>query len=338
MDKLVMPVAVAVLGALLVVALTPLGNGIRELLFPTQVTVVGAVTIPDTSIAGLQVALDGGDPRDADEAFRIPDVRAGEHRLELTSAGSLPHTVEFRVAQGAGPEQDLGEIELPPLVRLGHYQEPSAPARLVDYDFTIWLLGEPDALSRISAVTFGLPSPFTPPQVPGGGIQQQFCYRQTGRLAFEQLPIGGAPFTAAVQLTDGATFQVGTLSNPLAGLQPPDCPPLTSTTTPPPPPMPAPAPAPPPLPTPTIPATPTPSDSPSEETELTVPDVRGASVEQAREKLASFCGDPTCLAATISSESSDTVAEGVVISQDPEPGSQLTPGDAVALVVSEGAG
>lgn len=240
MNKVVAPMVVAVLGALLVAALTPLGDGIRELLFPTRVTVVGTVTIPQTSLTALRVSLDGGEPRQTEAAFRLQDVRAGQHRLELTSAGSQPRIVEFQVAQGGGPEQDLGALELTPLVRMGYFEEPAAPAQVVDYDFTVWLLGEPEPLSRIATVTYALPPPFEPPQVGGAGAAQHFCYRQTGSVAFGQIPPGGNPFTATVQLTDGASFEIGTLSTPLGGLQPPDCPVL------------APAPPPTPVPVPTL--------------------------------------------------------------------------------------
>lgn len=68
---------------------------------------------------------------------------------------------------------------------------------------------------------------------------------------------------------------------------------------------------------------------------LTVPDLVGVTVDEAREKLENLCDTPPCLSAQISAAPSGDVAEGIVISQDPAAGAQLAAGGTVALVVSE---
>jgi beta-lactam-binding protein with PASTA domain/tRNA A-37 threonylcarbamoyl transferase component Bud32 len=69
---------------------------------------------------------------------------------------------------------------------------------------------------------------------------------------------------------------------------------------------------------------------------LTVPNVVGLAENDARDELANFCETPPCLTATTSRQFSDEVAEDIVISQNPPRGTQLAPGDTVALVISDG--
>ena len=67
-----------------------------------------------------------------------------------------------------------------------------------------------------------------------------------------------------------------------------------------------------------------------------VPAVVNMTEADARRALENVCDSPPCLRVVVSREFSDTVEEGRVIRQDPEPGEPVEPGATVAIVVSRG--
>src|SRR4051812_27820778 len=89
-SKIFIPVAVAVVGAVLVTALTPVGDRLRELLFPTKLAVPGSVTLDGDPARGAQLTLDGKRVDAANEAgqFILKDVGVGTHVLKASTPTS----------------------------------------------------------------------------------------------------------------------------------------------------------------------------------------------------------------------------------------------------------
>jgi PASTA domain len=217
-------VIVVVLGAVLVTALTPLGTSMRELLFHTRATVAGSVTVDGKPAVSVHLKLDGVDSgnTDAGGRFVLTGVGKGQHRLHLELIGANPRDEVFSVASGQTILQ-LGNLEMDPLVRLGYTPSLHMSAEQVDYDITLWIIGDPHVLSRIKSVSYTLPAPLSPRPVSGAGANRAFCYRQTGSLPLQDFPLGSnAPVLALaiVDLGAGKQFQVST---PAGTTRPPDC-------------------------------------------------------------------------------------------------------------------
>jgi PASTA domain len=225
--KVVVPITVSVLGALLIGALTPVGAAMRETLFPTKAFVTGRVVIGSQPAAGAHVTLDGNDERgtDADGKLYLLNVRAGTHILHVDAgAGASPASVEFSVDRGA-VEKDLDVIQLAPLVQLGFFANIQFPIGFTltgSYNITLWLVGEPDTMANIDSVTYTLPSPLSASGVRGGSRGESFCYRQTGPLDTSQIPLGGT-FTAALATVGFSTGESIQLSAPPGQFSPPEC-------------------------------------------------------------------------------------------------------------------
>src|SRR5215213_7869761 len=98
-SKLVVPVVVSVLGAIAVTALTPLGDSLRELVFPTKAVVSGTVTINGDAANDAELVLDHKrvDPPYGGGAFLLTGVRAGTHVLELRTVSSKRTVVGFTI-------------------------------------------------------------------------------------------------------------------------------------------------------------------------------------------------------------------------------------------------
>jgi eukaryotic-like serine/threonine-protein kinase len=67
-----------------------------------------------------------------------------------------------------------------------------------------------------------------------------------------------------------------------------------------------------------------------------MPDVVELPRNRAVRELENACDDPPCLSVQVSEEFSDDVAEGLVMSQSPEAGTEVQPGSSVVIVVSQG--
>ncbi len=161
LSKLVLPIAAAVLGAILVTALTPLGDNLREVLFPTKADVTGSVSVDGRRAAGARLALDGEPAGSADDegTFVIRDVGDGDHTLEIKAVSSKLKRQPFTLEQGASSHA-LGEIALTPLARLGYEPVIGSSFEGITYDVTLWVITEDDVLDRITSVQYTLPSPF----------------------------------------------------------------------------------------------------------------------------------------------------------------------------------
>ena len=276
-----LPVAVA----LLIAALTPLGDGVRELLFPTHAALSGSVTIGGRPVEGAVVSLDGEDAGRTDRggAYLLTGVGDGSHVVTARAAGTYPGEVAIAVQRGAN-EVKANPLELRPLVELGYTitsldllpsgRTASTGGFVLTYDFTLWIYGDAAAMGRVTAVTYALPAPFTSSPVASSGVA--FCFRQSGGLSFDRMlgSPGLGAVSATVALDDGTSFPI---TGQAGDRPPPTCqakragteqlPDTQSPTTPPngqgpPPPPPPPAP-PPPNPTPAPKPTPTPSPTPT---------------------------------------------------------------------------
>jgi hypothetical protein len=329
--KLVVPVVVAVLGALLIGALTPVGDGLRELLFPTKAAVTGSAAIDGQPAPGAHLTLDGEDAGDADAAgaFLFVGVGKGTHLLQLEAVGAQTRNFEF-VVEPETTRLDLGAIELKPLLQLGYVANVSPqlgpdPSAAVSYDLTLWIVGDTEVMNRIQSVSYTLPAPLPSEPVTGRSARKAFCYSQAGELPFQDLFALGGSFTTAtatVDFGDGQPFQ---LSAPPGALRPPTCsgmqgaPPPTMAP-PPPPPSPTTPPPPPPSPT-TLP--------PPTTMVVIVPNVVCQGLEDARSELESLG-----LQVEVAEDkvpSSDCPDPGFVGQQNPEAEAVVEPGTVIVL-------
>jgi hypothetical protein len=212
--KLVLPVAVAVVIAILVAALTPVGDNLRELFFPTKADVSGSVTVDGQPAAGAQLTLDneGAGNTDDQRRFVIDDVGDGHHTLLVVATGAKPQTYEFTVQRGETRFPLPETIELAPLFRLGYYVGMSSDlsSSTLTYDMTLWIQADPRAMDQIESVTYTLPIPLSGTAT-GRSAAQAFCYRQTQTLDFEEFVSAGGGFRTAgadVDLVEGGTVQI----------------------------------------------------------------------------------------------------------------------------------
>lgn len=337
MTQLVLPVAVAVLGTLLVTALTPIGELVRELLFQTRAAVSGSVLLEGVPAGDARLKLDGADAgsADGDGRFLLAAVGDGEHRLRVEAVGAKSRDWDFAVDRGE-TKMEAGRIDLQPLVRLGYTAsvEPPRPgaspfAAEVSYDVTLWIRGDLAVLTRIKSVLYTLPAPLPTTPVAGAAAGQAFCYRQAGAVSFQELFVLGGAFaaaTAVVNLGDGQPFQVAA---PPGESRPPNCPvhrtsggapgqgggtpqhqppqgPIKIT--------------PPSSPPPVLPVT-----------TVTVPDVRQMTADQAERVLAGLG-----LTVRIVRQSSADLPAGKVIGTEPAAGARLRKGSTIKLLLSTG--
>jgi hypothetical protein len=326
-NQLLVPVTIAVVGTLLVTALTPLGESLRELLFPTRAAVTGSVLFSGQPVVGAGLRLDGVDAgaTGGDGRFLLVSVGRGEHRLHVEMTGGKPLDHAFAVGKGE-TRLDLDAIEIEPLVRLGYVASvsPLVGALDVEYDLTLWIdADDPSVLNRIVSIAYTLPAPLPPDPVAGGAPQQSFCYREAGRLAFGDLfPVGGAFGVAAafVDLGDGQPFQITappgeSLPSPTVNCQvhEPDSRPEPEQT------PPGPGPLPPP-----------PGPSPSQpQPMVSIPDLGGMPAEEAQTRL-----EELGLAVDVVRQPSDGTP-GTVIGTDPAVGQTVAKGSTVVLLVVE---
>ncbi|HEX5205039.1 MAG TPA: PASTA domain-containing protein [Actinoplanes sp.] len=216
-NNLVLPLVVAVVGALAAVVVTPVGTAARELFFRTRAAISGVVEMNGVPLvqAGVRLNELGGASTTTDNAghFKLSDVERGDHKLLVEAAGARTGDgYQFAVTAGA-TAADLGVIKVEPLVVLGHFVSVRPPKKAgqkkVTYDLTLWVAGDPDTLGKVQAASYTLPAPLPPTDVEAGGRGASFCYRLKGSVKFADLAVLGGAFAAAqaaVRLTDGRTF------------------------------------------------------------------------------------------------------------------------------------
>jgi hypothetical protein len=318
--KVVVPIVVAVAGAILVTALTPLGENLREFLFPTKAEVSGSVRVAGAPAAGARLVLDG-EPAGASEdegTFLLREVDDGDHTLEIKAVSSKLRRQPFKVERGASA-LPLGEIQLSPLAELGYDPSVSASFQGLTHDVTLWIIADRAVLDRINSVQYALPAPFPPTLITvTNAPQRAFCLRR--KQTFQ----GGGGVrqpSAVVDLRGGRTFSISSSGGGQPGT--PACPLTGGTGSPPPPPPPPPSAPPPPPPPP-----PPPSSPPANE--AIVPAVTGMTYDNALAVLMSR-GFRVSKRDEVSNKPT-----GSVLGQSPRPGRHVTMGSTVTLSVATG--
>jgi hypothetical protein len=325
-SKIFIPVVVAVLGAIAVGALTPVGDKLRELLFPTKVAVSGTVVAYGQPAASAEVKLDGKhkDTTKGSGTFLIEDVGVGTHHLLLQSAGGRLD-YPFKVHHG-GSDMKLGVIQLKPLVPFYYFVDDQAdPAAAVrHYDLTLWIEGDDTAIARIKSVRYTLPGPLAAAVVKGSP-GQKFCYRQKADLPFSSRFFDEF-VRGSITLRDGRAFDILAVQNaPGDPRAPANCAPSTPVTTS------TPVRVPPPR-TPPIPPPPPPTTTTATTAEklIGVPSVVGQPFESATSTLEAA----GLVVSRVVIESNQPA--NIVVAQDPHTGARVPRGTTITLSVSSG--
>jgi uncharacterized membrane protein YgcG len=311
--KVVYPVVVAVLAAIIIALLTGAFGKAKEWVFPTKVTVTGTVVIGGQPVEGVQLTLDDHpvEPTDERGRFVLENVGKGEHELALGKVGTWPQK-PYKFNVGAN-DKELRPLALEPLVNVRFIYDEGQPAATVQYEAYVWLLGRPNALKQVKSVLYELPV-WVGKTATTGAAQQPFCYAVAGQVDFGFLGQHSAdPVIATVTLRSGDRFKTAGVPN-LPGEAHPNCP-LNggggggggsggggggS------------------------------GGGGGGVTKRVVPDVVGQSFESAASELQSF----GFTVVRIDVESDE--AQGVVVAQSPKGGTSQLPGTRITLRVSEG--
>jgi beta-lactam-binding protein with PASTA domain len=298
-SKVIYPVVVAVLAAVIIALLTGAFGKVKEWVFPTKVTVTGTVLIGKTGVPGVKLTLDGHpvEPTDEQGEFSINGVSEGSHKLVLRKLGAWPRKpIKFTVGK---TDKKLGRLLLEPFVNVGFTYDEGSPAETVSYTAYVWLFGHPSAKKQIKSARYKLPDwTGKPPQE--GASRAPFCSTVEGQVDFNTLgQQAGNPVFATVVLRNGRRLRVVGFPDP-GGPHPTACQ-VGST-----------------------------SGSSSSSTRGVVPYVIGQSLKRAKALLVSR-GFTVSLSYTASSRPS-----GAVIHQSPQQGVRKQHGATVTLVVSKG--
>src|SRR6266536_3379490 len=205
--KVVVPVLVAVIAALLIGFLTPLGESVTEFLFPTKAAVTGSVFLNGGPAAGARVAV-GEHTANADDrgTFVLTGIGTGTHTLLVDVTGAKQGSVTFHVARDESTVA-LDPIELNPLVQLLYFRHLGAvrfdtttipPTAMIDYEIALWLEGERNAVNDVKSVTYRLPDPLSAPiTVTGAQRRNRFCDSKSGVLSSDELSSTDEPLKGA---------------------------------------------------------------------------------------------------------------------------------------------
>jgi PASTA domain len=228
-SKLVIPIVVAVVAALAIAVVTPLGEWLRELAFPTKAHVSGVAEFAGGKpAAGAQMTLDPeGENKDVgftseSGAISIDGVGKGSHTLRIqTTSPPADGEKEFYVGRGDSQVPLETPVTLGPHLRLGA----SAPATYkqggVEYDITLWIIGDSQSLNGIESVTYRLPAPLSR-SVTRTNRAKQFCFRTQIEFT-DTFVIGDSPVSAEVHPVDGESFQVVPSESDQGAIRP-ECP------------------------------------------------------------------------------------------------------------------
>ena len=342
--KVVIPVLVAVIAALVIGIVTPLGEDVTEFLFPTKAAVSGSVLLNGEPAAGARVAV-GDHTANADDRgiFVVTGIGTGTHTLLVDVTGAKQGSVRFDVDRGDS-KIPLDPIELNPLVRLAyfrhlgsvHFDNSIPPRATISYELALWIEGGQSAINGIKSVTYRLPDPLSAPiRVADARRHNRFCKSKSGVLSSDQLDAIATPLAVAhadVDLGGGHSITIDaaagnerpTFDCPHSGPDPEPPPTTTSTATTTP------------TTTPTTtartttvpPPTTTPTTTPN--ALVPVPNVVGQSVASAEATLNGM-GFSTNVTTVASGEPA-----GVVAGQSPTAGSKVATNTTIRLNVSDG--
>lgn len=298
--KVIYPVVVAVLAAVIIALLTGGFGRAKSWVFPTKVTVTGKVVDHDggRAVPGVTLTLDGSrvDPTDVQGEFSISGVGVGSHELVLKKVGYWTRKHEITVGKN---DTKLEPLALEQLVRVGFaLDQQSQTFSTVDYRAQVWLFGRKGALKQVRAVRYVLPDWMG--KAPLAASRAPFCYSANGPVGVEAYGQNNwKPVKATVTLRNGGRFLTGGFPN-VAGDAPSNCQGAGA------------------------------AGQPHSPIKEIVPDVVGQPLLSAQAMLRDRGFDVTPVY-TASSKS-----QGVVISQSLAPGSRARKGTRITLTVSKG--
>jgi hypothetical protein len=146
------PVLLVVIPALLITALSPAGEGLRELLFPTRVSVTGTLALPEGNFPNLAAVLDDETRVPTPSGtFEFEGVSKGNHVIAMEGSGLSRKAVPFTVGSRSD-DIDLGEVRVEPAIRVvGHV---SLLDTSLGVDAVLWIEGSRAALRDIKSVQY----------------------------------------------------------------------------------------------------------------------------------------------------------------------------------------
>jgi hypothetical protein len=304
------PILIVVIPALLIAALTPVGEGLRELLFPTRVAVSGTLQLPPGDFPDLQVALDGETrvTPDGSGTFRFDGVGKGNHAIVVEASGLSRKPIAFTVP-ARGSDINLDEVAAGPTVKVVATTSAQPSAGSIDFDALLWVEGPTSSLRDIKSVQYLPPSWFaiSGTQKAVRSSQDAFCTH----YVLQVTTFGAGLPRARLNFSNGGYMVLDPSDQP--STPPPSCTTVVVSASGggengPPPPT----------------STPTPSTS------IGVPHLIGLSQDQAVQILNSLGLQPVVVT-QLSDQPLNTV-----IDQDPAPDTKVEPGSQVSIIVAKG--
>jgi hypothetical protein len=304
------PILIVVIPALLIAALTPVGEGLRELLFPTRVTVTGTLQLPQGDFPDLVLALDEETrvPPDESGAFRFDGVGKGNHTIVIEASGLSRQPLAFTVAPRS-PDIDLHEVAVTPAVSVVGTTSATPSPGSITFDTLLWVEGPASSLHDIKSVQYLPPSWFgiSGSQKPVKSSHDAFCTH----YVLQVTSVGAGLPRARLNVAGGGYMVLDPLDSP--STPPPSCTTVVTSTsgggndgTPPPP------------------------SPPPTSTLIDVPDLIGLSQDQAVQVLNSL-GLRSAVVAQLSDQPLNTV-----IDQDPAAETKVELGSQVSIIVAKG--
>jgi hypothetical protein len=196
------PVLLVVIPALLITALSPAGEGLRELLFPTRVSVTGTLALPQGNFPNLAAVLDE-ETRVAttSDTFTFEGVSKGSHVIAIEGSGLSRKAVPFTVGSRSD-DINLGEVRVRPAIRL------VGSLGLLDtglgVDAVLWIEGSRAALKEIKSVQYVTPSMATAAAETTPIREEAFCTH----FVLEGLSAAGWTPTARANYSGGGNVLV----------------------------------------------------------------------------------------------------------------------------------
>ncbi|MDP8930897.1 MAG: carboxypeptidase-like regulatory domain-containing protein [Actinomycetota bacterium] len=232
--KPALAILVPVVAALLITILTPLGDRLRDLLFPSTSTVRGLVRLQGNSVPAADVLLDGREHAvsEANGSFVLRGVPAGDHTLTITALGARTHRLPFVVKRNS-EETELGVQELTPSLRLageasGGLEPPSNPGKptfRMQYELAIWLEGDDEVISRVRRVRYVLPRRLRPAPIDVFSRDNRFCFQMKDAIELRIGETVEGSIDALVTFDGGRTLQLSSSAAEKlpAGRRPSNC-------------------------------------------------------------------------------------------------------------------
>lgn len=232
--KPTLAILLPVVTALLITILSPLGDRLRDRLFPSTSSVRGVVHLNGNPLRAADVLLDGKEHAETEVngSFVLPGIPAGDHVLTVTALGARTHRFPLVVKRNS-EETDLGMLELTPSLRLagegsGGLEPPSnpfTPKFKVQYELAVWLEGDDDVVSQVKSVRYILPRRLRPAPVDISSRNNSFCFHIKDTLELRMGESVEGSINALVTFSDGRTLELSTSAAEKlpAGRRPSNC-------------------------------------------------------------------------------------------------------------------